>query len=150
MKIKIQNVSFIKMRLNRIICEMAAILSRGRWVNIATCDPLQWCHNECNGISNHQRPYYLLNHLFRHSSKKTSKLRVTGHSERNPLVTGGFSSQKASYVKNVSIWPYHHARTLLFIIITLYLSQYFIINIAFYYILQLYICIYLTALISLL
>ena len=35
---------------------------------------LQWCHKECNGISNHQHLDCLLNHLFRHRSK----LQVTG------------------------------------------------------------------------
>ena len=32
--IKIQNVSFPKMHLKNIVCEMAAILSRGRWQDI--------------------------------------------------------------------------------------------------------------------
>ena len=42
-----------------------------------TCsDPLQWCHNERNGVSNHLRHECLLNDLFRPRSKKTSKLRV--------------------------------------------------------------------------
>ena len=35
---------------------------------------LQWCHNECDSISNHQPHDCLLNRLFRHISKKTSKL----------------------------------------------------------------------------
>ena len=39
---------------------------------------LQWRHNECDGVSNHQRFDGLLNRLFRRRSKKTSKLRVTG------------------------------------------------------------------------
>ena len=39
---------------------------------------LQWRHNERNGVSNHQPHDYLLKHLFRGRSKKTSKLRVTG------------------------------------------------------------------------
>ena len=40
--------------------------------------PLQWRHNDNNGVSNHQPHGYLLNRLFRRRSKKTSKLRVTG------------------------------------------------------------------------
>ena len=40
--------------------------------------PLQWHHNGCDGVSNHQRLDCLLNRLFRHWSKKTSKLHVTG------------------------------------------------------------------------
>ena len=39
---------------------------------------LQWRYNEHDGVSNHQRLYCLPNCLFRHRSKKTSKLRVTG------------------------------------------------------------------------
>ena len=39
--------------------------------------PLQWRHHEHGGVSNHQPHDCLLNRLFRHRSKKTSKLRVT-------------------------------------------------------------------------
>ena len=38
---------------------------------------VQWRHNGCDGVSNHQPHYSLLNRLFRRRSKKTSKLRVT-------------------------------------------------------------------------
>ena len=38
---------------------------------------LRWCHNGCDGVSNHQPHGCLLNRLFRCRSKKTSKLRVT-------------------------------------------------------------------------
>ena len=40
--------------------------------------PLRWRHNDHAGVSNHQPHGCLLNRLFRHRSKKTSKLRVTG------------------------------------------------------------------------
>ena len=40
--------------------------------------PLQWRHNDHDIVSNHQPQGCLLNHLFGHRSKKTSKLRVTG------------------------------------------------------------------------
>ena len=40
--------------------------------------PLHWCHNNHDGVSNHQPDGCLLNRLFRRRSKKTSKLRVTG------------------------------------------------------------------------
>ena len=40
--------------------------------------PLQWRHNGCDSVSNHQPHDCLLNRLFRRSSKKTSKPRVTG------------------------------------------------------------------------
>ena len=39
---------------------------------------LRWRHNERDGVLNHQPHDCLLNLLFRRSSKKTSKLRVTG------------------------------------------------------------------------
>ena len=39
---------------------------------------LRWRHNEHDGVSNHQPHGCLLTRLFRHRSKKTSKLRVTG------------------------------------------------------------------------
>ena len=51
---------------------------------------LQWRHNERNGVSNHQPRNCLLNCLFRHRWKKTSKLRVTGLCEGNSPVTGGW------------------------------------------------------------
>ena len=53
---------------------------------------LQWRHNECDGVSNHQPHDCLLNHRW----KKTSKLRVTGLCEGNSPVTGEFPAQKAS------------------------------------------------------
>ena len=63
--------------------------------------PLQWRQNERDGVSNHRRLDCLLNRLFRHRSKKTSKLRVTGLREGNspvtsefPEVTGEFLAQK--------------------------------------------------------
>ena len=40
--------------------------------------PLHWRHNDHDCVSNHQPYDCLLNRLFRHKSKKTSKLRVTG------------------------------------------------------------------------
>ena len=39
---------------------------------------LRWRHNERDSVWNHQPHDCLLNGLFRHRSKKTSKLRVTG------------------------------------------------------------------------
>ena len=49
---------------------------------------LQWRHNERNGVSNHQPHDCLFNRLFRHKSKKTSKLPVTGLCEGNSLHKG--------------------------------------------------------------
>ena len=70
---------------------------------------LQWCHNEHDGVSNHQPHDCLLKHWLRRRSKKTSKLRVTGLCEGNSPVTGEFPAQRASNPQNVSIWWRHHA-----------------------------------------
>ena len=70
--------------------------------------PLQWRHNERDGVANHQHHDSLLYRLFRRISKKTSKLRVTGLCEGNSPVTGEFPAQKASNAENVSIWWCHH------------------------------------------
>ena len=72
---------------------------------------LHWRHNECDGISNHQPHYCLLNCLFRRRSKRTSKLHVTGLCAGNSLVTGEFPAQRASNAENVSIGWRHHERT---------------------------------------
>ena len=40
---------------------------------------LQWRHNGCDGVSNHQPHNCLLNRLFGRRRKKRAKLRVTGH-----------------------------------------------------------------------
>ena len=69
---------------------------------------LQWRHNGHDGISNHQAHGCLLNRLFRHRSKKTTKLCVTGLCEGNSPITGEFPVQRASNVGNVSIWWCHH------------------------------------------
>ena len=55
---------------------------------------LQWRHNECDGVSNHQPRDCLLNRLFRRRSKKTSKLCVTCLCEGNSPVTGEFPAQR--------------------------------------------------------
>ena len=78
------------------------------WVLPILRDSLQWRHNGRDGVSNHQPHDCLLNHLFRHRSKKTSKLRVTGLCAGNSPGTGEFPTQKASYAENVSIWWRHH------------------------------------------
>ena len=62
---------------------------------------LQWCYNECDGVSNHRRLDCLLNRLLRRRSKKTLKLRVTDPCEANSLVTGEFPSQRASNAEMV-------------------------------------------------
>ena len=67
---------------------------------------LQWRHNERDSVSNRQLHDRLLNRLFRHRLKKTSKLRVTGlYAGNSP---GEFPAQRASNAENVSIWWHHH------------------------------------------
>ena len=70
---------------------------------------LEWRHNGHDGISNPQLHHCLLNRLFRHRSKKTSKLLVAGLRAGNWPVTGEFPAQMASNAENVSIWVHHHA-----------------------------------------
>ena len=77
------------------------------WLQWYTSFPLQWRHNERDGVSNHRRLGCLFNLLLRRRTKK-STLRVTGLCEGNPPVTGGFPSQRASNTENVSIWWRHH------------------------------------------
>ena len=57
---------------------------------------LQWC----DSVSNHQPHNCYLSRLFRRSSKKISKLRVTSLCE--------FPATVASNAENVSIWWRHH------------------------------------------
>ena len=58
-------------------------------------------------VSNHQPHGCLFNCLFRHRSKNTSKLRITGLCAGNLPVTGEFPAQRTSYAENVSIWWHH-------------------------------------------
>ena len=73
--------------------------------------PLQWRHNEHNCVSNHHPRHCLLNRLFGHRLKKTSKFRVTCLCVGNSPRTGEFPAQMASNAENVSIWWRHHAST---------------------------------------
>ena len=90
------------------LVEVMAWCKRGdiTWTN----DPihwhtLQWCHNERDGISNHQPHNCLPNRLFNHRSKKTSKFRFTGLCEVNSPVTGQFPAQRAS---NSKMFPFDY------------------------------------------
>ena len=69
---------------------------------------LRWRHNERDGVSNYQLNDCLLKRLFRHRSKETSLLRVTGLCVGNSPVTSEFPAQRASNAENVSIWWRHH------------------------------------------
>ena len=70
--------------------------------------PLQWRHNDRDGVSYHQPHDCLFNRLFSRRSKKKSKLRVTGLCAGNPTVTCEYPAQRASNAENVSIWWRHH------------------------------------------
>ena len=70
-------------------------------------DPLQWRHNDSDGVSNHQPHDCLVHCLLKPTSKKTSKLHVIGLCEGNSPVTDEFPSQRASDAKNVFIWWRH-------------------------------------------
>ena len=69
---------------------------------------LHWHHNGHNSVSNHQPHDCLLKRLFRRTSKKTSKLRVTGLCAGNSPGTGELPAQMASNTENASIWWRHH------------------------------------------
>ena len=79
---------------------------------------LHWRHSERYGVSNHRRLDCLLNCLFRRRSKKTSKLRATGHCDGNSPVTGEFPAQRTSNAKNVSVWWRHHGEVHLVILVS--------------------------------
>ena len=68
------------------------------WLS-SVCLSLQWSHNGHDGISNYQPHDPLLNHIFRHISKKISKLLVTGLCVGNSPGTGEFPTQIASMRK---------------------------------------------------
>ena len=69
---------------------------------------LQWRHNGCDCVPNHQPHDFLLNRLFICRSKKTSKLRVTGLCAGNSPVTSEFPVQMANNAENFTIWWRHH------------------------------------------
>ena len=89
------------------------MLSRFLFLNSYGCKkkrhlPLNWRHNDHDGVSNPQPNGCLLNRLFR----RRSKLKAPRHW---PLCgeiigTGEFPAQRASYAENVSVWWRHHVR----------------------------------------
>ena len=116
-----------------LVCENASIdfclvngiliSPRNYQTQLVLCSSLDSIHkhhyndviNERDGISNHLPHDCLLNCLFRHRSKKASKLHITGLCEGNSPVTSEFPAQRASNAKNVSIWSRHHDVALLVI-----------------------------------
>ena len=75
----------------------------GRCEHSHGAPPLQWRHNNHDGVSNHQPHNSLLNRLFRRRSKKTSKLCVTGLCAGNSTGTGEFPAQMASYADVIMV-----------------------------------------------
>ena len=73
--------------------------------------PLQWRHNGCDGVSNHQPHQCLFSRLFGRRSKKTSKLHVTGLCAVNSLGNRWIPAQMTSNAENVFIWWHHHVIT---------------------------------------
>ena len=65
-------------------------------------------HNGRDSVSNHQPHDCLLKGLFRHRSRKTSKLRFTGLCAGTSPVNSEFPAQMASNAENVAIWLRHH------------------------------------------
>ena len=88
-------------------CTRSSGINYRSW-NIHGRFTLLWRHNGRDGVSKHQHRECLLNRLFRHRSKKTSKLRVTGLCVGNSPVTGEFPAQRASNAENASIWWRHN------------------------------------------
>ena len=69
---------------------------------------LQWRHIERNAVSYHWRLDCFHNRLFRHWSKKISRLHLIGLWRENSSVTGDFPAQRASDAKDDSIWCVVH------------------------------------------
>ena len=69
---------------------------------------LQWRHNGCDGVSNHQLHHCLPNRLFRRRSKKAPKPHLTGLCAGNSLMSGELPAQVSSNTESVSIWWRHH------------------------------------------
>ena len=67
------------------------------WDSCSLTWPLQWHHNDLDGVSNHRRLHCLLNCWFRRRSKKTPKPRVTG------LCTGNSHVTRVEYFKWIMI-----------------------------------------------
>ena len=79
--------------------------------------PLRWHHNDHDGVSNHQPHHCLLNRLFGHRSKKTSKPRVTGFCAGNSPVN---SSHKWPVTRKM--FPFDDVIMLRFAIACLHLT----------------------------
>ena len=96
--------NLFKLRFPFSVCNLCILIPQ----DCFTSPPLQWHHNEHNGVSNHRHRGCLTDRLFWHRPKKTPKFRVTGLCGGNSPVAGEFPSQRVSNAENVSIWWRHH------------------------------------------
>ena len=91
-----------------ILCGVNTVVKQGSTVSLR----LKWCHY-CDiimGMMTSQITSFMIVYsLFRHRSKKTSKLSITSLCEGSSPVTGKFLTQRASNMENVSIRWRHHA-----------------------------------------
>ena len=71
---------------------VAQTTHQGSYTYMST--PLQWSHDEHDGISNHQPHDCLLNRLFKAKLKETSKLLVTGLCAGNSPEAGEFPHKR--------------------------------------------------------
>ena len=90
----------VSIKIAQKICRFGTVL--------LAFNSLRWRHNGRDSVSKHKLHECLLNRLFRHRTKKTSKLPVTGLCVGNSPWGGEFPAQMASNAKNVSIWWRHH------------------------------------------
>ena len=105
-------IFFDKIALKVNVCNDPTIFPGGNLLT-ALCGRNNWKCHHCDNLRYNDviMSGCLLNHLFRHISKKTSKLHVTGLCEGNSPVTDEFPAQRASKAENVSIWWHHHVVT---------------------------------------
>ena len=80
-------------------------------------------HNELDAVPDRRRLHWLLNCWFKHRSKKTSKLRVTGLCVGNSPVAGEFPAQRASNAESISIWWRHHGFIKMFCMVFMILTN---------------------------
>ena len=106
-KCRLQNSSHFRSILNVLTRQVLVICIYGFSTFVISACTIQWRHNGCDGVSDHQ-PHECLLNRFRRRSNKTSKLYVTGLCVGNSPVTGEFPTQRANNAENVSIWWRHH------------------------------------------
>ena len=71
---------------------------------------LQWCHNQCDGASNHRRLDGFCSNVCSGADQRKHQSPASWgfDGEMNSPVSDEFAPQRASNVENVSIWWRHH------------------------------------------